>query len=79
MGAKILIAVMVALLAAASYVGYVGWTGHGDVDMPTSAYVALALGLFFTLVVGCGLMILVFYSSRKGYDQPAERDLTDQG
>jgi hypothetical protein len=25
----------------------------------------------FSLVVGIGLMALVFYSSRKGYDEPA--------
>lgn len=26
------------------------------------------LGIVFSLVVGCGLMALVFYSSRHGYD-----------
>ncbi len=73
MGAKILIAVLLAMLAAALYVGYAGWTGGEDPDMPTSAYVALALGTVFSLIVGCGLMALVFYSSRKGYDEAAER------
>jgi len=27
----------------------------------------------FSLVVGCGLMALVFYSSRRGYDDAAGR------
>jgi hypothetical protein len=27
------------------------------------------LGIVFSLVVGCGLMALVFYSSRHGYDE----------
>jgi cell division protein FtsL len=30
----------------------------------------LALGVFFTILVGAGLMVLVFYSSRAGFDEP---------
>ena len=30
----------------------------------------MALGVIFSLVVGVGLMTLIFYSSRKGYDEP---------
>ena len=32
----------------------------------------MGLGIFFTLLVGGGLMALVFYSSRAGYDEPPE-------
>ena len=32
------------------------------------------LGIFFTVVVGGGLMILLFYSSRAGYDEPPHID-----
>ena len=74
MGTKLMIGTMLAVLAGAIYVGYAGWMTPGDVEIPTSAYVALGLGVFFTLVVGCGLMALVFYSSRMGYDEPAERE-----
>jgi hypothetical protein len=28
------------------------------------------LGVLFSLVVGCGLVALAFYSSRGGYDDP---------
>lgn len=38
-------------------------SGHGTV--------AMALGVVFSLVVGIGLMGLVFYSSRRGYDEDA--------
>jgi hypothetical protein len=31
-------------------------------------YVAMTLGIIFSLVIGCGLMALMFYSSRHGYD-----------
>jgi hypothetical protein len=43
----------------------------GDAAVPTSGYVAMALGVIFSLVVGFGLMALIFYSSRKGYGEPA--------
>ena len=74
MGRGILIAVMLALLAAAVYVGYAGWTRGSSVELPPEAYVALGLGTLLTLLVGCGLMALVFYSARKGYDEPSERE-----
>jgi hypothetical protein len=28
----------------------------------------MILGIVFSLVIGCGLMALMFYSSRHGYD-----------
>jgi hypothetical protein len=34
----------------------------------------MAIGIFFSIVVGCGLMALVFYSSRHGYDEAASRE-----
>jgi hypothetical protein len=30
----------------------------------------MALGVIVSLAVGFGLMALIFYSSRKGYDEP---------
>jgi hypothetical protein len=33
----------------------------------------MALGIFFSLIVGGGLMALMFYSSRHGYDEPPSR------
>jgi hypothetical protein len=44
--------------------------------MPASAYLAMGLGVFFSLVVGCGLMALMFFSSRYGYDDAAHREET---
>ena len=43
-------------------------SGHG--------YAAMTLGIIFTLVVGCGLMALMFYSSRRGYHERVS-DLSD--
>ena len=69
-GTSIVVAVLMLLSVAAGVIGYLGWT-IGDADVPTSGYVAMALGVFFSLIFGIGLMTLVFFSSRKGYDEPA--------
>jgi hypothetical protein len=54
----------------AAVIGYLGWIST-DTSVPISGYVAMALGTIFSLAVGVGLMTLIFYSSRKGYDEPA--------
>ena len=38
--------------------------------MPPAGYIAMTLGIVFSLLIGCGLMALLFYSSRHGYDEP---------
>ncbi len=70
MGTWTVITALVLLLIASGVVGYVGWT-ISDTDVPTSGYIAMVLGVIFSLIVGIGLMALVFYSSRAGYDEPA--------
>lgn len=66
----LVIAVLCALLVGAGALGYLGWFST-DTKVPEAGYVALVLGVVFSLIVGVGLMALVFYSSRKGYDEPA--------
>jgi hypothetical protein len=45
-------------------------TQASGADVPTSGYAAMAFGVIISLAVGFGLMALLFYSSRKGYDDP---------
>jgi prolipoprotein diacylglyceryltransferase len=45
------------------------WTSVSGPPISTSGWVMLVLGVVLTLVVGGGLMALMFYSSRKHYDQ----------
>jgi hypothetical protein len=69
-GIHIAIAICVlAVLAAVGYFAYAGLTVPGA-DMPAEGYVALIIGIVFSLAVGVGLMALLFYSSRRGYDEP---------
>ena len=70
MKAALTIFVLLAFLAGAVWVGHYGWESAGDVTMPAWGWWMMGLGIFFTVVVGGGLMALVFYSSRAGYDQP---------
>ncbi len=71
MGRIAVIAVLLALLGASLWYAYGLWTSLEAADMPPGLYVAMAGGVLFSLVVGIGLMALVFYSSRHGYDDRA--------
>ena len=64
----ILVAVLFALLALSVWFAGYGWTHIGGDPIPSYGYVAIAGGAVLSLVVGVGLMALVFYSSRHGYD-----------
>ena len=44
------------------------WITLNDVSMGIHGWIAMGLGVLFTLGVGGGLMALTFYSSRHGYD-----------
>jgi hypothetical protein len=72
-GSWIIIGVLLAFLVAAIWFGYEGLVTSPDVQVSEQGYIAMALGVVFSLIVGVGLMTLVFYSSRAGYDEPARR------
>jgi hypothetical protein len=68
---------LVALLVASVWFALYSWSAIEGPPVPTEGYVAMALGAVFSLVVGIGLMALVFYSSRHGYDAPPSLRSTD--
>ena len=67
MRALIIIALF-ALLALAIWFAAAAWGRLGGDAIPFYGYVAIAGGVLFSLLIGGGLMALVFYSSRHGYD-----------
>jgi hypothetical protein len=69
-GSWSILIVLLLLLAGTMVVAYLGWTLGSGADVPTSGYVAMGFGVVISLGVGFGLMALIFYSSRKGYDEP---------
>src|ERR1700744_2077613 len=73
------ILVLGVLLILTAVLAYVGWRVGAGTTVSAAGYVSLTLGALFSLVVGIGLMALVFYSSRHDYDEPPKfvRDDTD--
>ena len=70
-----IIAFLMAILVAVIWWAWQGWTAHADVQMSIHGFIALGLGVFFSLLFGVGLMALTFYSSRHGYDDlPGARE-----
>ena len=69
---------LVAMLAAAVWFAVYSWSAIEGPPMPVEGQIAMWLGIVFSLVVGCGLMALVFYSSRHGYDDAARFDPADK-
>ena len=73
-----LIAALVGLLIAAVWFAIYSWNAIEGPPIPAEGYVMMALGVGFSLVVGIGLMALMFYSSRHGYDEPAKPSPPDE-
>ncbi|MEZ5996297.1 MAG: hypothetical protein R3C25_11150 [Hyphomonadaceae bacterium] len=66
-----LIAVLGALLAVVAFVVFRDWDASA---MSVHGWIAMGVGAFFSLAVGGGLMALVFYSARMGYDDRIDVD-----
>jgi len=77
MGKAAIIVALLGLLGASLWFAARSFMIEGP-DMPAEGYVAMWFGIAFSLVVGIGLMALVFYSSRRGYDEPAQIEPTDE-
>ncbi len=69
---------LVAMLAGSVWFAIYSWTAIEGPPVPPEGHVAMGLGIVFSLIVGCGLMALVFYSSRHGYDDAASFDQSDK-
>jgi hypothetical protein len=72
-GALFVVIVLVAILAVVLYSTANIWMSiGGGPGMNGNGVAALVIGGIGTLVLGGGLMALVFYSSRRGYDDAAD-------
>lgn len=67
------LAIFGAFLIGALVIATITWVRNSDVAISTTGIIVIAGGAIATLALGAGLMFLVFYSSRKGYDDP-DRD-----
>lgn len=67
-----LILAILGLLVATVVWATPAWSVGSDIEMGKHGWIALGLGTFFSLLIGCGLMALMFYSSRSGHDDAAD-------
>ena len=74
LGTIVLVGALFAILSAAGWFAASAWLSVQGPPMPADGYIAMTLGIVFSLIVGCGLMALLFYSSRHGYDEPHRAD-----
>jgi hypothetical protein len=68
-GSIVTLAVLAFLLAGAIAFAYFALQEPGR-PLPPPFFAALMIGSLLTFTVGVGLMGLLFYSHRKGYDEP---------
>ena len=73
-GTAALAAALLGILAMSVWYATRAWTAVAGPPLPTQGYVAMILGVVFSVALGCGLMALIFYSNRYGYDDRANRD-----
>ena len=71
LGTVVLVVVLLGLLIAAILFAVRSFTSLEGPPMPEVGYVAMTIGVVFSLLVGITLMTLLFYSSRHGYDEQA--------
>jgi hypothetical protein len=69
MGRWLVTATLLGLLVATLWVSYGLWT-MVVASVPAFVWLLLAIGSVLCIVLGGGLMALVFYSNRMGYDEP---------
>jgi flagellar basal body-associated protein FliL len=67
-----ILAIPIALLVLVIIWAISAWNSSAGVAMGKHGWIALILGTVFSLVIGCGLMALMFFSSRSGYDEVAD-------
>jgi hypothetical protein len=71
-GQVILLVVLAAMFVITAAWAVLVWNASSDVPMSKHGWIALGLGTFFSLLIGCGLMALMFFSSNSGHDEVAD-------
>jgi hypothetical protein len=63
---------LVGLLAATAWYGVSVWMATPS--MPVYGNVMIGVAATLSLIAGCGLIALMYYSNRRGYDDPPRSD-----
>ncbi len=73
-GTILVIVVLLGLLVFASVKAYDSWQDMSGTELSVNGMVALGLGVGLALLLGVGLMSLVYFSHRRGYDDEVGHD-----
>lgn len=71
-GQIVLLVVLGAVLIITGVWGVSVWEASSAIEMGKHGWIALGLGTFFSLLIGCELMALMFFSSRSGHDDATD-------
>jgi hypothetical protein len=63
-GNWIILAVLLGMLSATIWIGYDMWITTSDIPVSENGYIAVGIGAALSLLISCGLIALLFYSSR---------------
>ena len=71
---------MVKWIAAAAVLMVIGalWFLHTQGSLTTHMVVATVLGVFFSVLLGCGLFALAFFSDKSGHDEDVSNSTVKQ-
>jgi TRAP-type C4-dicarboxylate transport system permease small subunit len=69
----LVLAVLLGFLGVTVWFMITAWNSV-EGEMGIHQWIAMVLGIFFSCLVGFGLMGLMFFSRRRGYDEPPTFD-----
>jgi hypothetical protein len=70
---RLFVVILLLLLLAGTIWGATHiWASISGAPMSLAGKIAFAIGIFFTIALGSGLMALSFYSARSGRDEVAQ-------
>lgn len=78
-GTWVVTTILVALLVGVVVVYAFAFPADRMPRISVHGWIAMGVGAFFSLLIGCGLMWLSFYSSRAGFDDRADPGRLNKG
>ena len=72
---KIIIFIFILVLLTSIFFSFRLWFNMDFIDISTNGVIAITFCIIVSLILGIGLMKLVFFSSRFGFDDQVDHDL----
>ena len=72
---KIIIFTFFAVFLIISFFSMKLWSNLDFIDISTNGVFAIFIFAIMSFIIGSGLMVLAFFSSRHGYDEKVDHDL----